>query len=181
MSYNWRQVGLSLAAGIGIGVLISSQAGRFTATIRDIGARLGNHESRSARKELVFTPGAIGEIMDQDGFRLSIHGFKISDGGNLSYYLFIPIASASANDEFERWLAPADFVVVRDVVKNARGEGVGRRAVVFFPNRDAQGEVAAVVWSDGRDLHSIESLSLYDALVFEKRVLAGLPNPPAPN
>jgi len=175
LPYKWKQISLSLAIGIALGLLLSSQTARLKSTIRDLRARLANHELSRAKEELAFRSDATAEIFDQNGFQVSVHGFKCSDGGTLSYSIWLPRASARADDEFEKPLADADIVVLREAVKNTKGEAYGQRAIALFWNRYTQTDVPTVMWTDGPNLRSIASASLYDALVFEKRILAGLP------
>ena len=174
MPFNWRHVSLSLLVGIGIGILLSSQTARLKSAIRGLRAPLANHELSRANEELAFSSDATAEIFNQNGFQVSVHGFRCSDGGTLSYSIWLPRASARVGDEFEKQLAEADIVVLREITKDAKGKPYGQRAIALFWNRYTQTDMPTVMWTDGPNLRSIASASLYDALVFEKRILAGL-------
>jgi len=168
MIAGWKLTSVALAGALGIAVLAYWRTDLVKAAVQDLGARFGGRGSNSARRKLVFKPDAHAIISNRDGFEVGVFGFTSSDGNEVSYYLLTPVGTASAANEFDKRLAQADYVVVREPFKNPEGRAE-ERAVIFFENPRNHREVAAVLWTDGPRLRSIESGSLYDVLEFEKR------------
>jgi len=168
MPAGWKLASVVLAAALGVVVLAYWRTDLVKAPVENLGARFASPGSISARRKLAFKEDAAGIVLDQDGFRVAVYGFTSSDGNDVNYYLLTPVGSASAATEFDKRLALADHVVAREPFKNPEGR-VEERAVIFFGNPRNHQEVAAILWTDGRTLRSIESGSLYHALEFEKQ------------
>jgi hypothetical protein len=166
----WKLKIGALAGTVSIAGLLCWQTGLLTAAVRTLRGIVAAQSSESARKKPVFKEDAAGTILNRDGFEVDLHGFKSSDGNSVSYSLSTPLGSATALDELDRQLALADHVVVREPFRNAEGHVAGERAVIFFEGRRTHEEIAAILWTDGRILHRIESRSLYHALEFEKQL-----------
>ncbi len=170
MPVNRKWASIVLAGAAGIGVLLYFQRELLTAPLRNLGGRPGASGPQSSKQKIVFKEDVDGSIANSDGFTIDLRGFVSSDGNEVSYSVSSPVASASVTAEFGRRLATADYVVVREPFRNAEGGVVGERAVIFFQGSRTHHEVAAVLWTYGRNLHSIESGSLYHALEFEKQI-----------
>lgn len=168
MPAHWKLTSAALAGALGIAVLAYWRTDLMKAAVQEFGARFGSPGSDSANRKLVFKEDAAGIVLNQDGFKVAVYGFTSSDGNAVSYNLLTPVGSASAATEFDKRLAQADYVVVNQPFKNPEGR-VEERAVIYFENPINHREVAAVLWTDGPRLRSIESGSLYDALEFEKQ------------
>ena len=169
-SVNWRRTGIALSGAAALTILFYFQTTLFTSPLRILGMRASNQNPQPQRKKLVFTEDADGTILNRDGFDIDLRGFLSSDGNEVSYSISSPRGSARVTDKFEDEIARADYVVVREPLRSADGRHVGERAIILFQNTRTHKEVAAVLWTSSRSLHSIESGSLYHALEFEKQM-----------
>ncbi len=170
MLASWKLTSVALAGALGIAALACWRTDLVKAAVQHLGRALAAGGSTSAPRKPVFKPDAHGIVLNQDGFEVGVFGFTSSDGNDVNYYLLTPVGAASAANEFDKRLAQADYVVVREPFKNPEGR-VEERAIIYFENPVNHAEVAAILWTDGPRLRSIESGSLYDALEFEKQGL----------
>ncbi len=168
MPKGWKLTSVALAGALVIAVLAYWRTDLVKVAVQDLGARSGSRGSNSAREKIVFKPDAHGISSNRDGFEEGVFGFTSSDGNEVSYSLLTPVGAASAANEFDKRLALADYVVVREPFKNPEGRPE-ERAIIYFENPINHVEVAAILWTDGRTLRSIESGSLYHALEFERQ------------
>ena len=75
-------------------------------------------------------------------------------------------ATDRASAFFENELARAAKLIKRGEKVDREGKIVGERAEILLPKPNEQ--VTAVLWTDGRKFHEIQSTSLKDILELEK-------------
>jgi len=119
------------------------------------------HEGNALR----FTRGSSGDLI-QDGVDLGFTGYQASDGVSLivTYNTFGDAKEASAF--FEKEIAMADKVTKQGDKLDRAGKIIGKRAEILHSKHNEQ--VTAVLWTDGREFHEIQSTSLKDILEMEK-------------
>jgi hypothetical protein len=117
------------------------------------------------KKGLRVTVGMSGQLI-QDGMVLGFTVHGAPDGVSLIviYNTFDDAPQASA--WFEKEIARAAKVVERGEKKDQAGKIVGKRAQILLPSPNEK--LAAVMWTDGRQFHEIDSSSLHDILELEK-------------
>jgi|SRR5580692_1549221 hypothetical protein len=117
------------------------------------------------RKKLIFKRGISGDVL-QGGELLGFTDYEASDGVRLRmlYKNFDDGEQASAM--FNSEIGRAVKVLKRGPKRDADGRIVGERAQLFLAT-PTEGQ-AAVLWTNGRRFHEIQSKSLPDILELEK-------------
>jgi hypothetical protein len=115
--------------------------------------------------ELRFARGTPGDLI-QDGEVLGFTTYKASNGVGLTsiYNTFDEASHAAAF--FEKELGLAAKVITRGEKINKDGKVIGERAEILLPKPNEK--LTAVMWTDGRNFHEIDSTSLEVILEFEK-------------
>lgn len=108
----------------------------------------------------------MGELVDKDGTHLGFTDYKASDGITLQALYNDFGTPSEAEIELEKEIKAAAKVVEIGVKKNKEGTSVGRRAQIIL--RAPRVKWSAVLWTDGRSFHEIESRSLRDILELER-------------
>jgi hypothetical protein len=141
-------------------VLPRSLEEKYTSQQRSLNANQAQKNDK-----LQFTRGASGDQI-QDGEVFGFTNYRASDGASLtvSYNTFPDAAQAKA--WFEKEVTRSTKVVERGPKKDGTGKVVGKRAQIVpaKPNE----KLVAIIWTDGRSLHEVQSTSLRDALEFER-------------
>ncbi|HXN99879.1 MAG TPA: hypothetical protein VN881_12460 [Candidatus Acidoferrales bacterium] len=121
----------------------------------------GLHE----RKGIRFEKGTSGDLI-QDGILLGMTLYKASDGASLAvvYNNFEDTSQASAF--FDKELVRASKALSKGDKLDRDGKIIGKRAEIRLaaPND----KLTAVMWTDGRKFHEIQSTSLRDILELER-------------
>jgi hypothetical protein len=122
--------------------------------------------------QIDFQPTTIVDGTTADGKGgFTSHRYKSSDGVEVSLDSTGYQTHERATTALEERLKDADQIIERKPKMNEKGEIVGERVVaIFSPTSYSR---AAVIWTDGSVLSSIESSSLPHALAFEILYLAG--------
>jgi hypothetical protein len=112
-----------------------------------------------------FTRGTSGDSIE-DGVDLGFTVYKAADGVSLTVVYNDFDGASQASAFFEKELVRAAKVLSRGQKTDRDGKIVGERAEIHLakPNE----ELNAVMWTDGRKFHEIQSTSLQDILALEK-------------
>ena len=170
-----RLVSLGFAGALGLAAVMYWQADIAMASARKHKARLETQDAQETKKRIEFKSDAAATILDHNGFEEDLYGYIASDGADLTYVYAKPVGTTSATAEFERRLATADHVVARGPLKDADARVIGERAVYYFSDPRTHKVYVEILWTDGRTLHSLESMSLYHLLEFERQELRQSP------
>jgi hypothetical protein len=141
--------------------------GQFVETGAREKGDLNIHISSESPEEIGprFTRGTSGDLIE-DGVDLGFTVYKAADGVNLTvvYNTFDGASEASAF--FEKEIVRAAKVHTRGQKIDRDGKIVGERVEIRLsePNE----KLIAVMWTDGRKFHEIQSTSLQDILALEK-------------
>src|SRR6266404_5413105 len=98
----------------------------------------------------------------------SFHDYKSSDGIALSIFTEKRVSFRDARKAMQAEISKAARIVTRGSKWNRRGQRMGERAVLIRRTKDSYQGEAVIIWTEGRNLHRIESPSLTHALLFEK-------------
>lgn len=121
--------------------------------------------SSSEKKKLIFKRGISGDVL-QGGKLLGFTDYEASDGIGLRILYYDFDDEHQAAEMLESEIGRAIKVLKRGPKKNAEGHIVGERAELLLA-KPAEGQTA-VLWTDGRKFHEIQSKSLPDILELEK-------------
>lgn len=113
---------------------------------------------------------ACGRLRDGSG-GFSATSYTSSYSVRLSFAHYSYSSKEKANEVFDHYVSEAVRVVETTPNLNKEGVPVGRRAVTISYNPETHQSYAYVFWTDGSDLHSIESPSLLHVIELEKGIL----------
>lgn len=111
-----------------------------------------------------------GRVIDGGG-GFSSTAFTSSYSVRLSFAHFGYSSKEKANEVFDQHVREAIQVIETTPKLNDHGAVGGRRAVTISFNPELNQHFAAVFWTEGSTLHSIDSPSLLHVLEFEKGIL----------
>jgi len=111
-----------------------------------------------------------GRVIDGGG-GFSSTRFSSSYSVPLSFAHFNYSSKEKANEVFDEHVRGAVRVIETTTKLNQHGAVIGRRAVIICFNPELNQHFAAVFWTDGSTVHSIDSPSLLHVLEFEKGIL----------
>jgi hypothetical protein len=94
--------------------------------------------------------------------------YKSSDGVMVSYEGGEYLSEIRANKELRKKLKEAIRIIERGPKLNEKGQFAGERVIAMFPSTLQGKELSSVLWTDGSQLFSIDSLSLDHTLELEK-------------
>jgi hypothetical protein len=112
-----------------------------------------------------FIRGQSGDSI-QDGVVLGFTVYKASDGISVTVFYNDFKDASEASAIFEKKLIRAPKVLMRGQKIDRGGKIVGERAEIRLPQ--PKETLSAVMWTDGRKFHEIESISLRDIRAMEK-------------
>lgn len=124
-------------------------------------------DETNAKDKLKFTTGILGELTE-GGEKLGFTDILASDGVSLKVMYKSFGDAHQASEFFDKEVARAAKTDKREKKTDRTGKVVGERAQVFFASTRNTENYPAVLWTDGRQFHMIESKSLADILELEK-------------
>lgn len=124
-----------------------------------------NGVGSAAQREITFAAGASGQMI-RHGRSIDFQVYESSDGVQLQISVETFRTRAQAREELKRSVANAAKVVGRPK-ENSGIEGKADRTVLVRRTKEPSRR-AVIMWTSGRDVHSIESSSLEHALLLEK-------------
>jgi hypothetical protein len=121
----------------------------------------------NAEDKLKFTAGILGQLTE-NGEKLGFTDIQASDGVSLKVMYKSFGDAHQASEFFEKEIGRAVRTDKRGKKINRTGKVVGERAQVLFASIVTGEDYPAVLWTDGRQFHLIESKSLADILELER-------------
>ena len=113
---------------------------------------------------------ACGKMIDGGG-GFGIRAYRSSDNVELYFASGGYASTEKTNEVFDRQVREAVQVLELTPKLDANGKEAGRRAVVIRVDKETNEKYASVFWTDDWRIVSIDSLSLWHVLEFEKRKL----------
>jgi hypothetical protein len=103
-------------------------------------------------------------------FRSWAQDYELPDGRVLSIHCQNSDSPAEAAQRLNLQVKHADTILEHNPKLDANGQRIGERIVAAFPVNDFGYVWVRIFWTDGAQLYTISSLSLSEALEFEKTV-----------
>ncbi len=110
-----------------------------------------------------------GSMQGKGATSISFQDYKSHDGAILESRIETYPSPNRARAEMKRLLRHSALLVESNSALDGQGRRVGDRAVAEFGKAMPPTRRATVLWTDGRDVHILESSSLRYVLAFEKR------------
>jgi hypothetical protein len=110
-----------------------------------------------------------GSMSHKGATSVSFQDYKSEDGLMLESRIETYKSSDAAKLEFQKYVNRAVKVIQTNTKLDYRGRPVGQRAALSFGKTAHAPASAAVLWTDGNDLHILESSSLRNVLAFERQ------------
>jgi hypothetical protein len=151
---------------ISVGVITSTWA----ATMRQQSAPTQGSNAQSLKKERMrrFSNVETGEVITEEGVRLAITTYKVSDGGFVTVTFGDLPDSQQAKNLFDKTLVRSAKIIDRRAKMNGSGKVVGERALIYFPGSGPKDKTPAVLWTNGVEFCEIVGTSLRDVSAMEK-------------
>ena len=96
--------------------------------------------------------------------------YELPDGRIISIHCQNSDSPAETAERLNLQVKHADTILQRNIKLDANGQRLGERIVAVFPLNDFGYVWVRIFWTDGAQLYTISSLSLSEALEFEKTV-----------
>jgi hypothetical protein len=111
-----------------------------------------------------------GEMMTKEGTRYPFHSWKSADGVTVTSSILRFGSVTQARKAFSERLNDASRVIERMPRVNRAGRKTGERAVAVFSYQDKgkEKQFAAILWTEDKVFHDVESVSLRHAQAFER-------------
>jgi len=132
------------------------------------------HQQPSAAQDTMYENIMSGKAETADGAPFSFQAYKSPDGVPISTRLERRDSPARAEKELLRNIESAVEVLERGPKLDEGGRQIGKRVVLTTNQEGLTKLQTTVLWTDGSQLHFIESPSLQHALEFEKWYLRNL-------
>ncbi len=146
------------------------------------GQQRGGTEADSKQSDLDFKETSMGEAVTAEGFHYPFHDWKSNDGVAVTSAILTYNSSGQAREAFLKRLTESSKVIERSPRIGKSGRKRGERAIATFSYPGRKEEFSGILWTDGREFHDVESLSLRHALAFEQKFYPGLkPLTPVPS